>query len=766
MKKKNTFGSGGPRNILIVVVVMLLSLVVLTKLVDDTRDKEEFKYSQFMNMVEGKQVKSVTVDGSLVKGITHSKAEVLNKVSQIDRELEALRADKEFLEEKLDKIKERTTKTTGLLTSAAQSITSHKEELSNLKIEKKNLENRLKIELKNEFSDVKPLEAKLDAVKERITKATGLLTSATQSTAAHKKELADLAVEEHNAEEEIQKWFSDKNDVIEEKTSQKNHLKNSVQFAGDAKRFEVVAPTDHSLLEVLRKNGVEITLASAAVQTNIWHILLLLSFVAGLIGIWYLFRQSRGQGGGGGGNIFTMGKSRAKMFMPSTIKEKFSSVAGANEAKEELEDVVDFLKNPEKYKKIGAKITRGALLIGAPGNGKTLLARAVAGEANCPFFSISGSDFIEVFVGVGASRVRDLFAQARKYAPSIIFIDEIDAVGRQRGSGLGGGHDEREQTLNQLLTEMDGFETGKESVIVLAATNRPDVLDSALLRPGRFDRRVEVPYPDLISREHILKVHAKNVKMDPDLDLKKVARGTPGFSGADLANLINEAAIIASKGDEQKVTMHDIEAARDKVLLGKEIKTMVLSEDERRMTSFHESGHALVRLLLPEVSDPLHKVTIVPRGRALGVTHSLPEREKYSTTKEEMLASIKSALGGRIAEDIVFNKVSTGAYSDFQAATSIARDMVCRYGMSEKLGPIVYSQQQGDFVYSQETAHKIDEEVRRIIEECEQEATKLLKDNRDKLDKLAETLLEKETMYASEIYELLGIESREDHKLV
>lgn len=605
-KQKNTFGSGGPRNILIVVVVMLLSLVVLTKLVDDTRTKDELKYSQFMNMVEGKKVKSVSVDGSLVTGITK-----------------------------------------------------------------------------------------------------------------------------------------------------------------DNKRFEVVAPTDHSMLELLRKNGVEVALANAAVQTNIWHLLMLFVLITVVFGVWYLFRQSRGQGGGGGGgNIFTMGKSRAKMFMPSTIKEKFTDVAGANEAKEELEDVIDFLKNPEKYKKIGAKITRGALLVGSPGNGKTLLARAVAGEANCPFFSISGSDFIEVFVGVGASRVRDLFAQARKHAPSIIFIDEIDAVGRHRGSGLGGGNDEREQTLNQLLTEMDGFETAKESVIVLAATNRPDVLDSALLRPGRFDRRVEVPYPDLISREQILKVHARNVTIDPDLDLKKVARGTPGFSGADLANLINEAAIIASKGDEQRVTMKDVEEARDKVLLGKEIKTMVLSEDERRMTSFHESGHALVRLLLPEVSDPLHKVTIVPRGRALGVTHSLPEREKYSTTKEEMLATIKSALGGRIAEDIVFNKVSTGAYSDFKAATSIARDMVCRYGMSDTLGPIVYSQQQGDFVYSQETAHKIDEEVRRIIEECEKDATKLLNDNRDKLDKLAETLLEKETMYASEIYTLLDIESREDHKLI
>lgn len=604
MKKKNRFGSGGPRNIIIAVIVMLGCIALLTKLVDDTREREEMNYSQFMNMVDKGNVKNAAVSGSFIVGVTK-----------------------------------------------------------------------------------------------------------------------------------------------------------------EGKRFEATVPVTHDLLELLRKNGAEITLASAAAQPSIWHMLLLVSFLVGLIGVYYLFRQSRGQGGGGGGNIFTMGKSRAKMFMPSTIKEKFTSVAGATEAKEELQDMVDFLKNPEKYKRLGAKITRGALLIGAPGNGKTLLARAVAGEANCPFFSISGSDFIEVFVGVGASRVRDLFAQARKYAPSIIFIDEIDAVGRHRGSGLGGGHDEREQTLNQLLTEMDGFETSKDPVIVLAATNRPDVLDSALLRPGRFDRRIEVPYPDLVSREQILQVHAKNVHMDPDLDLKKVARGTPGFSGADLANLINEAALIASKSDQSLITMKDIEEARDKVLLGKEIKTIALSEDERRMTAFHEAGHALVRLLLPEVTDPLHKVTIVPRGRALGVTHSMPEREKYSTTKEEMLAVIKSALGGRIAEAIVFNKISTGAYSDFMTATGIARDMVCRYGMSEALGPIVYSQQQGDFVYSQQTAQKIDDEVRRIIEESERGATKLLVDNRDKLDKLAEALLEKETMYASEIYELLGIESREDHKL-
>ncbi|MDP3889383.1 MAG: ATP-dependent zinc metalloprotease FtsH, partial [bacterium] len=436
-------------------------------------------------------------------------------------------------------------------------------------------------------------------------------------------------------------------------------------------------------------------------------------------------------------------------------------------AKEELQDVVDFLKNPEKYKRLGAKITRGVLLVGEPGNGKTLLARAVAGEANCPFFSISGSDFIEVFVGVGAARVRDLFIQARKHAPSIIFIDEIDAVGRHRGSGLGGGHDEREQTLNQLLTEMDGFQTTGGSVIVIAATNRPDVLDKALLRPGRFDRRVEVPYPDLQSREKILQVHAKDVKIDPAVDLKKIARGTPGFTGADLANLINEAAIIASKQlNQDQVTIKDFEEARDKILLGKEIKSIVLSEDERKITAYHESGHALIRLLMPEDTDPLHKVTIIPRGRALGVTHSLPEKEKYTTSKQEMLASIVAALGGRAAEELIFNKLTTGAYSDFKAASEIARNMVCNYGMSEDLGPVIYTQRQGDFVYSQATAEKIDSAVRDIIDTSYKKAMDLLKTNKDKLDTLSTALLDKETMYAGEIYELLGIEPRAEHRFV
>jgi cell division protease FtsH len=534
----------------------------------------------------------------------------------------------------------------------------------------------------------------------------------------------------------------------------------------DNQVYQTITPVDPHLWEKLQKKGLDINFKDASTRMGLSQILLILAFIFGLGFIWYMFRPGK-NAAGGSGNIFTMGKSRAKMFLPSSIKEKFSSVAGATEAKEELMDVVDFLKNPEKYKRLGAKITRGALLIGEPGNGKTLLARAVAGEANCPFYSISGSDFIEVFVGVGASRVRDLFAQARKTAPSIIFIDEIDAVGRSRGSGIGGGgNDEREQTLNQLLTEMDGFETAKEPVIVLAATNRPDVLDKALLRPGRFDRRIEVPYPDLASREQILKVHAATVLIDADVDLKKIARGTPGFTGADLANLINEAAIIASKQNQPLVTLKDFEEARDKILIGKELRTIVLSEEDRKMTAYHEAGHALVRLLLPESTDPLHKVTIVPRGRALGVTHHLPEREKYSTTKNEMIASMQSLLGGRIAEELVFGEMATGAYSDFRHATEIARDMVCRYGMSEDLGPIVYSQHNGEFVYSQHTAERIDNEVRRITDDCYKKAQLLLVENRDKLNALAQALLEKETMYASEIYELLGIASREDFKLV
>ncbi|MCX5922536.1 MAG: ATP-dependent zinc metalloprotease FtsH [Candidatus Dependentiae bacterium] len=532
----------------------------------------------------------------------------------------------------------------------------------------------------------------------------------------------------------------------------------------DNSHFEVVVGNNPKNWDVLKEHNVEVWVTSPAGQMSMWYILPLLLLLMTLWAIWYYIRQSRGgsNGGGGGGNIFNMGKSKAKMFMPSTIKETFNSVAGNQEAKEELHDVVDFLRNPEKYKRLGAKITRGVLLVGEPGNGKTLLAKAVAGEANCPFFSISGSDFIEVFVGVGAARVRDLFAQARKHSPSIVFIDEIDAVGRHRGTGMGGGHDEREQTLNQLLTEMDGFQTVGGAVIVMAATNRADVLDKALLRPGRFDRRVEVPYPDLMSREQILRLHAQAVKIDPSVDLSKIARGTPGFTGADLANLINEAAINASKFNQDLITIKDFEEARDKMLLGKERKSVVLSEDDRRETAFHEAGHALVRLLSPNSTDPLHKVTIIPRGGALGVTHYLPEREKYITTKEELLASIDAALGGSAAEELVFGKRTTGAYSDFKAATDIARKMVCFYGMSD-LGPVVYGQQNSDYPYSQATAEKIDVEVQKILSASHAKALEMLRLNRDKLDLLATTLVEKETLFAGEIYELLGIAPRTEH---
>lgn len=535
----------------------------------------------------------------------------------------------------------------------------------------------------------------------------------------------------------------------------------------DGKRFETVIADNPKNWEMLKQHNVDITVTSPGNGVNMWYVLIILSLLVMPLAFFFFMRQAKGGSGGGGPGIFTMGKSKAKMFPPSTIKENFNSVAGAVEAKEELQDVVDFLKNPQKYERLGAKLPRGVLMVGAPGTGKTLLARAVAGEANCPFYSISGSDFIEVFVGVGAARVRDLFAQARKNAPCIIFIDEIDAVGRQRGSGMGGGHDEREQTLNQLLTEMDGFETSGDAVVVIAATNRPDVLDKALLRPGRFDRRVDVPYPDLKSREAILKVHAANVKMDPTVDMHKVARATPGFTGADLANLINEAAIIASKTDQEHVTMENIEEARDKIMIGKPLKTIALTQEDRKLTAFHESGHALVRLLMPESTDPLHKVTIVPRGRALGVTHYLPEREKYTISKDEMIANIMAALGGSIAEDVVFNQMTTGAYSDFQGATKLARNMITRYGMSPELGSVVYEPNEYGYInYSQATAEKIDNEVRRVVDECKVKAKKLLQDNRDKLDALSNALLEKETMYASEIYELLGIEPREDHKLV
>lgn len=489
-----------------------------------------------------------------------------------------------------------------------------------------------------------------------------------------------------------------------------------------------------------------------------------------LMAVFY-FRQG-GQRGGGASKIFNVGKSKARFFSPNAVNITFKDVAGVTEAKEDLTDIIEFLKSPDKFGRLGAKIPRGVLLSGAPGNGKTLLAKAVAGEASCPFFSISGSDFVEVFVGVGASRVRDLFVQARKHAPCIVFIDEIDAVGRQRGVGLGGGNDEREQTLNQLLSEMDGFSTEHGSVIVLAATNRPDVLDKALLRPGRFDRIIEVPYPDLMSREQILNVHSKKVKLAPVISLKKIAQGTPGFSGADLENLINEAALIASKAGKDAVEVDDFESARDKLLLGAERKTLVLSDKEKSRTAYHEAGHALLNILL-EDADPLHKVSIIPRGRALGVSWSLPEEDRYIESKIRIMAKIKTSLGGLLAEKIVFGDQTTGAANDIEYATKIARRMVCRYGMSD-LGPIVFGNEtdhpylgrdimKSSANYSEETSRKIDAQVFEIIQQCLREAEALLTENKERLVLLAKSLLDKETLLAEEVYALLGIAPRALH---
>lgn len=530
--------------------------------------------------------------------------------------------------------------------------------------------------------------------------------------------------------------------------------------------FQTVAPENGLDWSLLRSYGVDFSIANMSDYNYNWYIFYAIVIFSLIAFAWYMMRQQRGGMGGGGYNIFSMGKSRARMFMPSTIKETFASVAGAAEAKEELADVVDFLKNPQKYKRLGARMTKGVLLIGEPGNGKTLLARAVAGEANCPFFTVSGSDFIEVFVGVGAARVRDLFEQARKNAPCIIFIDEIDAVGRHRGSGLGGGNDEREQTLNQLLTEMDGFQTSVSSVIVIAATNRVDVLDKALLRPGRFDKQVQVPFPDLASRKEILTVHASQIIMQEGVDLEKIARGTPGFSGADLANLMNEGALIASKLNQDSVTVHHLEEARDKVLLGKELKSVMLTDEDKKITAYHEAGHGLASLLQPEYADPLHKITIIPRTKgALGVTHSMPEREKYMSSLEEMEASIIVALAGRAAEELIFNRLMTGAYSDFVKATHIVKRMVCLYGMGPaELGTIVYNPDDRD--YSEKTNEKIDEAVRAIVLRCYEKTKQLLVANRDKLDMLAAALLEKETLYAAEIYQLLQITPRTDHRFM
>src|SRR5438105_1284798 len=523
--------------------------------------------------------------------------------------------------------------------------------------------------------------------------------------------------------------------------------------------FQTYAPNDPSLVERLYKKGVAIS--ARPLQDNVpWFVQLLISWLPflALIGVWiFLSRQMQGAGG----KALGFGKSRAKLLTEAHGRVTFEDVAGVDEAKSDLQEIVEFLRDPGKFQRLGGKIPRGVLLVGPPGTGKTLIARAVAGEANVPFFTISGSDFVEMFVGVGASRVRDMFEQGKKNAPCIIFIDEIDAVGRHRGAGLGGGNDEREQTLNQLLVEMDGFEAN-EGVILIAATNRPDVLDPALLRPGRFDRQVVVPNPDVVGREKILKVHMRKVPLASDVDPKVIARGTPGFSGADLANLVNEAALMAARRGKRSVAMGEFEHAKDKVMMGAERRSMVMTEDEKKLTAYHEAGHALC-MLYAEAHEPLHKVTIIPRGRALGVTMFLPERDKYSQSKVEIKAMMASLFGGRVAEELIFgpDKVTTGASDDIRRATGLARRMVTEFGFSEKLGPLRYADNEEEVFLGHSvtqrkyvhdgTARGIDEEIRRIVDEGERTAREILTGHLDELHALAKGLLEYETMSADEI---------------
>ncbi len=483
-----------------------------------------------------------------------------------------------------------------------------------------------------------------------------------------------------------------------------------------------------------------------------------------LIGVWVYFMRQM-QGGGAGRGAMSFGKSKARLLGEDQVSVTFADVAGVEEAKEEVVEVVDFLKDPSKFQRLGGKIPKGVLMVGSPGTGKTLLARAIAGEAKVPFFTISGSDFVEMFVGVGASRVRDMFEQAKKHAPCIIFIDEIDAVGRHRGAGLGGGHDEREQTLNQLLVEMDGFE-GNEGIIVIAATNRPDVLDPALLRPGRFDRQVVVPLPDVRGREQILKVHMRKVPIGDDVQPNIIARGTPGFSGADLANLVNEAALFAARANRRVVGMEEFEKAKDKIMMGAERRSMVMSEDEKKLTAYHEAGHAIVGLLVPD-HDPVYKVTIIPRGRALGVTMFLPEQDRYSLSKQRLQSQISSLFGGRLAEELIFgaDKVTTGASNDIERATEIARSMVTKWGLSDKLGPLTYSEDEGEVFLgrsvtehknvSDQTAHAIDEEIRAIIDANYQRAKQILVDNEKKLHLMADALIKYETIDEGQIRDIM-----------
>lgn len=543
---------------------------------------------------------------------------------------------------------------------------------------------------------------------------------------------------------------------IAEVIIKENHITGKFK---DGKSFKTYAANDPDLVKRLTEKGVKIT---AEPPENPWYVNFFLSwgpiiFIA-LIMIFFMRQMQVG-----GNRALSFGKSKAKLISDRTNKVTFADVAGIDEAKSELEEIIEFLKDPQKFQKLGGKIPKGVLLVGPPGTGKTLLARAIAGEAGVPFFSISGSDFVEMFVGVGASRVRDLFEQGKKNAPCIIFIDEIDAVGRHRGAGLGGGHDEREQTLNQLLVEMDGFES-KEGVILIAATNRPDVLDPALLRPGRFDRQVVVPQPDVKGRIGILKVHTKKIPLAEDVDLEVVARGTPGFSGADLANLVNEAALLAARESKGKVEMVDFENAKDKVLMGVERKSMVMSEREKKNTAYHEAGHSLVAKLIPG-TDPVHKVSIIPRGRALGLTQQLPVDDRYTYAKDFLLNQITVLLGGRAAEEIALGYMTTGAGNDLERATELARKMVCEWGMSDKLGPLTFGKKEEQIFlgreiaqhrdYSERTAVEIDEEVKRIVIESYERAKRLIRDNFNALTAIAEALLERETLNGPEIDAIL-----------
>ncbi|MGC9238896.1 MAG: ATP-dependent zinc metalloprotease FtsH [Acidithiobacillus sp.] len=540
-----------------------------------------------------------------------------------------------------------------------------------------------------------------------------------------------------------------------------NHYTGSLS---SGQKFSVYAPKDDSsLIKELLAAGVKIDVKPPEGQSLLLSILISWFPMLLLIGVWIFFMRQMGGGGAGGRGAMSFGRSRARMLTEENNKITFADVAGVEEAKEELAEIVDFLRDPQKFQRLGGRIPKGVLLMGSPGSGKTLLARAIAGEARVPFFSISGSDFVEMFVGVGASRVRDMFEQAKKHAPCIIFIDEIDAVGRQRGAGLGGGNDEREQTLNQLLVEMDGFE-GTEGIIVIAATNRPDVLDPALLRPGRFDRQVTVPLPDIRGREQILQVHMRKVPVGPDVDPKIIARGTPGFSGADLANLVNEAALMAARKSKRLVDMRDFEDAKDKVMMGAERKSVVMSDKQRETTAYHESGHAVVAKLLPG-TDPVHKVTIIPRGRALGLTMQLPTEDRFNYERQEILNNISILMGGRIAEEVFLNQMTTGAGNDIERATDLARKMVTQWGMSQ-IGPMVIGEKEEEVFLgrevtkhsnvSEQTAQTVDAEVRNIIQERYQVARNLIEENRDKVEIMAKALLRFETLDANQVNDIMA----------